>query len=191
MRVLHLSLSNVIFLFFLVATGWGKETVELDPLYNHGLFLIEKEMIKSKASAVQKPESYQSLLFLEDYFVNGGMSEKAMKVLHQIVQMRDVSPDLKKKAFLECEAWRAMDHDLKNNENKVLVQKLKMKRKFSDGSHVNFRKIVSEKVFSCLDYIGKDWVWLGPDYQEAQYDVKAKNAVESVRAYLLLKEKKN
>jgi len=160
-------------------------------LNNYGLFLIEKEMIRligdkdKKELTTKTKETYRSLFLLEDYFLNNGFQERTMKIVHEIVKMRDVTKDLKKKAFLECEAWRVLDHGLKNHENKELIGKLKKRRKYSRMDHIRFRQFMSDKVSSCIKYIGKDWVWVGPSYKDASFDLRAKNAVKSVQSYIL------
>lgn len=191
--LLNLSKKFLIFYFVVVLSFLAKNIFAeeaLDPMSNQGLLLIEKEMIK--LSDQQKKEvnkkTYRSLLLLENYFLKGGLTDRAMKIVHQMVRMRDGTKDLKKKAFLECEAWRVLDHDLKNYEDRELIEGLKGEKGFTTEDHILFRKFVSKKVSSCIDYISTDWHWKGPEYQDMSYDVKAFHAVKTVQSYLLLKQ---
>ncbi|OGQ17296.1 MAG: hypothetical protein A3B70_03710 [Deltaproteobacteria bacterium RIFCSPHIGHO2_02_FULL_40_11] len=168
------------------------EDIVKEPLKNAGLMLIEKEMLRlsdapKKAWSEAEKTKYRALLFLEDYFLNRGVSSWTMRVMHRLIKMRDNTDDLKKKAFLECEAWRILDHDLKNNEKKELLQKLKEKRKYSHQDHVLFRKITSDKVSACIDYIDSKWVWTGPEYKDHLYDVKTQNAISATQSLIKLK----
>lgn len=111
-----------------------------------------------------------------------------MKVLHKVVSMRDNTSDLRKKAFLDCEAWRVFDHDLKNYENKTLIQELMAKRKYTKKDHKHYRDFSSDKVASCIGFIHHNWKWVGQEYKDVLYDVKARNALQSVQTYLRVKE---
>ncbi len=165
----------------------------LIPIFNEGILLVEKEMIRvseeqRKSKSPKKDKDYKALLFLEDYFLNGGVTPWSMKVLHQLIKMREAASDLKQKAFLDCEAWRVLDHDLKNYEKKELIKTLKIKRNFTNEDHLGFRKYASRKVSKCIVFISKEWIWTGPEYQDIQFDVKARNAVDSVKStYVIYK----
>lgn len=209
MRVFHFNLNKclfgcligvMVFFFFTVICAQNRQS--LDPLANNGLLLIEKEMIKfsdrvSEETKGKSPEmwneenkvTYRSLLFLEDYFLNDGITSGALKLTHLIINMREATPDLKKKAFLECEAWRVLDYDFKNHENKELIEILRRERNYSKEDHVRFRQILSDRVSSCIRYIATHWAWNGPDYADELYDIKARNAVETVRSYVIFKKK--
>jgi len=175
------------FLVLIFCTTLLAESPEaLIPLKNKGIMLVEKEMIRLPHK--KNKTSYRALLFLEDYLLNNGLSQVTMKILHELIKMRDITKDLKKKAFLDCEAWRVLDHDLKNYENRELLEQLKQKRNFSTADHIRFRKIVSEKVSDCIKHIGKNWMWQGAPYTDMQYDIQAENAIKSVESYLILKK---
>ena len=162
------------------------------PIQNKGLLLIEKEMIRLSDSKTKWSKSdkanYRALLFLEDYFLNKGMTSWSMKVLHKVISMRDNTSDLRKKAFLDCEAWRVLDHDLKNYENKTLIQELVEKRKYTKKDHKRYRDFSSDKVASCIGFIHHNWKWVGQEYKDVLYDIKARNALQSVQTYLRVKE---
>src|SRR3990167_8484546 len=162
------------------------------PVQNKGLLLIEKEMIRLSDSKTKWSKSdkanYRALLFLEDYFLNQGLTSWSMKVLHKVVSMRDNTSDLRKKAFLDCEAWRVLDHDLKNYENKTLIQELVEKRKYTKKDHKRYRDFSSDKVASCIGFIHHNWKWVGQEYKDVLYDIKARNALQSVQTYLRVKE---
>ena len=201
---IHLNFINIfaaiLILFFcrvgllpvLLAEGEAKEDI-LIPIFNKGILLIEKEMIRiseeqRKSKSLNKDKDYKALLFLEDYFLNGGVTPWSMKVLHQVVEMREAAPDLKQKAFLDCEAWRVLDHDLKNYEKKELIETLKTKRNFRNEDRIRFRKYTSRKVSKCVVFISKEWIWTGPGYEDISFDVKARNAVDSVKStYVIYK----
>lgn len=164
---------------------WAEEDI-LIPIFNKGLLLIEKEMIRVQSPKAQK--DYKGLLFLEDYFLNGGVNSRSMKIMHQLIRMRETAEDLRQKAFLDCEAWRVLDHDLKNYTKKALIERLKIKRKFTKDDHIRFRRYVSNKVSACIPHISNEWIWIGPAYQDIPLDVKAQSAVDSVKAtYVILK----
>ena len=171
-------------------TAHAQEAVP--PIQNKGLLLIEKEMIRlsdyKQTWEKKEKNKYRALLFLEDYFLNQGLTSWSMKVLHKVVTMRENTSDLKKKAFLDCEAWRVLDHDLKNYENKTLVEDLLAKRKYAKQDHKRYRAFASDKVASCIGFIHHNWKWVGQDYKDVLYDVKAKNALQSVRTYLRVKD---
>lgn len=168
----------------------------LNPLTNRGLLQIEKEMIRMKKDKSREPTSqkkinhYKAWLMLETYFLKKGFTDKAMKMAHQAILMRETTKDLKKKAFLDCESWRILDHDLKNYEKKELVNKLKSNNKFTNHDHLLFRKLVSKKVSKCIVHIRSNWIWNGPMYEDEKMDIKARNAVETVRSYLILQNQK-
>lgn len=176
----------------LLAQGKAEDDI-LIPIFNKGILLVEKEMIRvseeqRKSKSLKKDKDYKALLFLEDYFLNGGVTPWSMKVLHQVVEMREAAPDLKQKAFLDCEAWRVLDHDLKNYEKKELIETLKTKRNFTKEDHIRFRKYASRKVSKCVVFISKEWIWTGPEYEDISFDVKARNAVDSVKStYVIYK----
>lgn len=191
-------------ILYWISPTQAQDLTSITPLNNRGLYLIEKEMIRfsdevSKTSSEKRDKTqwsqeekatYKSLLFLEDYFLNGGIGRRARKMLHSVIKMRDFTPDLNKKAFLDCEAWRILDHDLKNNENTRLIQKLRQSREYTQAEHVLFRAYVSKKVSGCLPYITTSWTWSGPEYEDQLYDLKARNAVKTVQTYSILNEKK-
>ncbi len=164
----------------------------LDSIRSNGLLLIEKEMIRlsdvpKRTWKIEEQKAYRSLLFLEEYYISRGISSWSMKVLHSLISMRDNTPDLKKKAFLECEAWRVLDYDLKNNEKIDLIRSIMDKRKFSNEDHMRFRKFTSDKVSSCVSFISTQWTWLGRDYTDLLYDIKAKNALDAVKSYVKMR----
>lgn len=178
---------SYLFPFF---SAQAQEAVPL--IQNKGMLLIEKEMIRlsdyKQTWGKKEKDTYKALLFLEDYFLNRGVTSWSMRVLHKVVTMRENTSDLKKKAFLDCEAWRVLDHDLKNYENKSLVEDLIIKRKYTKKDHQRYRDFSSDKVVSCIGFIHHHWKWVGQDYKDVLYDVKAKNALHSVRTYLRVKE---
>jgi len=197
MRGLNWNLSKILFILCIVMfaplTIRAQSEEVSQPLYNKGLLLIEKEMLRlsdipKKSWSESEKNQYRALLFLEDYFLNRGVTPWTMKVLHRLIKMRDNTQDNYKKAFLECEAWKVLDHDLKNNENKDLIQNLMDKRKFTKKDHVMFRKMASAKVSSCIGFIGTNWSWKGPAYADLLYDVKTRNAIESVKTSVKIRE---
>lgn len=192
MQRLHSHFIEIAVLLFLCGTVRAEEDL-LIPIFNKGLLLIEKEMIRVSeqlrtAKSPKAQKEYKALLFLEDYFLNGGINRRSMKIVHQIINMRETAEDLRQKAFLDCEAWRVLDHDLKNYTKKELIERLKAKRKFTKEDHLRFRRYVSNKVSTCIRHISNEWVWMGPAYQDIPLDVKARSAVDSVKAtYVILK----
>ena len=183
----------ILFFIFSVFFSISSHAEEvLSPIQNKGLLLIEKEMIrlsdhKQKWGKSEKA-NYRALLFLEDYFLNKGITPWSLKVLHKLVIMRDNTTNLRKKAFLDCEAWRVLDYDLKNYENKTLIEQLIEKRKYTKKDYKRYRDFSSDKVASCIGFIHSNWTWIGQEYKDSLYDVKARNALQSVQMYLRVKE---
>lgn len=166
-----------------------------DPHQNMGFLLIQKELLRESDKpknkwTIQEQQNYRGWLFLEAYFLKNGIDPWSMKVVHRIETMKRniLIPDDSRKAFLECEAWRVLDYSLKNNEKKELVQEL-IKEKFTRKDYIYSRQKVSYKVSQCIDYIDTNWTWKGPPYtqKEVQYDIKAKNMVESMKTYIKIK----